>query len=56
MKIEWIFQENNKLDLDISVLKEKLKEVDELSITLSLEIEQASHQKSPDYIGNGEQS
>ena len=56
MKIEWIFQENNKLDSEISVLKEKLKEVDELSITLSLEIEQSSHQRTPGCIGNGEKS
>ena len=54
MKKDFFFQENKKLELDISLLKEKLNEVDEYNSTLILDTETKTQPKSPGLNENGE--
>ena len=39
--------------MELITLKEKLKEVDDINSTLSLELEMTKRQKSPSYIESG---
>ena len=48
-----ISQENKRLEMELITLKQKLKEVDDINSTLSLELEMTKRQKSPSYIENG---